>query len=332
MTTTEVKTDRRGALRSVGAQLARIIGSTVITLWVLSLITFFGTNLRSPEGRAMAALGHEASAAQIQAFIVENGLSDPVILRYLKWLGDFVVGNSGTSIVSGIPINDLVMPRVMPSLTLALLGLAFSVIIGVLMGIYMARRIGSKSDNLLFTTSTTLTALPEFVVGIILIFVFANLFKWLPVNSSNPFSLEPFPLAAFVLPVLTLSTAVVPYVARMTRAAVSESLRTEAIKSAYLRGIPTARVTYRYAVRMSAIPMLGSVAIASTYLFGSVLVVEQVFGFPGLGQLTVAAVSQGDISLVQACAMTIGVLIVVFNIAIETLAIEFNPRLKTKGK
>lgn len=312
--------------------LLRIVFTAVITVAVLTLITFFGTNLRSPEKSAIAALGHEANQAQIDAYIAENRLDEPVLVRYFDWISGVLHGDLGVSSVSGIGVSELLGERFVLTLNLAAMALAFSLVIAVPLGMYMARRMGSTIDTGLMTGSVALAALPEFVVGILLAYFLAAQLGWFPITSSGLVVGDTSPLASYVLPVLTLSSSVIPYIARLTRAGMRDALDTEAVRSATLRGLPASRVQVNHALRLAAVPIISSVAISTTYLLGSVLVVEQVFGFPGLGQLTVSAVSQGDTPVLQACALVLGAMIVTLNLIFEVLALQFNPKMKVASR
>lgn len=316
---------RAGALMSV---LAKLGASAVVTVAVLTLITFFGTNLRPPEKAAVAALGHEASPEQIDGYIAANGLDRPVLSRYLDWISGVLQGDLGVSSTSRLPVVELIGERFAATVTLAAVALLLSLAVALPLGMYMARRAGTATDTALMTGSVALTAIPEFVIGILLAYFLAAKLGWFPINSSGLLVGGGSRTAAYVLPAVTLATSVFPYVARMTRASMRDALNTEAVRSATLRGLSLRRVRINHALRLAAVPIVGTVAISTTYLLGSVLVVEQVFGFPGLGQLTVSAVSQGDVPVLQGCALVIGTMIVVLNLVFEAISLQLNPKVK----
>lgn len=322
------------AYRSAAAlrRFARLVVSAVITVAVLTLITFFGTNLRSPEEAATAALGHEASQSQVDAYIAQQGLDRPMLVRYGDWIAGVLRGDLGVSATSGVPVSEMIGERLGATVALAATALLLSLVIALPLGMFMARRAGSMADTAVMTASVAVTAIPEFVVGILFAYVFAAQLGWFPINSSALVVGQGSAAAAYVLPALTLATSVTPYLARMARAGMRDALATEAVRSATLRGLSDRRVQVNHALRLAAAPIISSVVISTTYLLGSVLVVEQVFGFPGLGQLTVSAVSQGDTPLLQGCALVLGTMIVTLNLLFEALALQFNPKVKAANR
>lgn len=308
----------------------RILVTAVLTLLAISVLIFVAGTFKSPEDVARAALGRDAAPEALQAYAQERGLTDPLPVRYVRWLGDFSRGDLGLSLVNDEPVADAVIPRFRNTLILALVALVVAVPVSIGLGAFMARRRGSPIDLTLLFTTVVLAALPEFVLGIALIMIFAVQLGWFPVDSTAvTFGTPAEVAAAYVLPTLTLVLAMVPHISRIARASASESLDAPYVASATLRGLHPNRVMWDHAMRNAAVPMVNAVALNVVYLLGGVIVVEQVFAFPGIGQLLVEAIGNGDATMVLAIAVILGAMFIIISLIADLLAIYFNPRLRS---
>jgi peptide/nickel transport system permease protein len=193
----------------------------------------------------------------------------------------------------------------------------------------MARRWSSPQDISLGFLLVVINAMPEFVIGIALLIIFTIVLKLLPPDSSGlAFGGIVSPVSAYVLPVLTLVVVSIPYIARVTRAAAREALAAPYTRSAVLRGLGKRAVIWDHAMRSAAPAVVNAVAINAVYLIGGVIVVENLFSFPGLGQGLVTAISNSDVVTVEAIALLMGALFIAINLFADMLVIYFNPRLK----
>jgi peptide/nickel transport system permease protein len=317
----------RGArLRTIAKQ----VGAALLTLFVISIVTFAATNVKSPEEIARNALGRETTEAQLQAYLKDRGLDRPVHERYVDWLGGFVQGDWGTSAVTNRPVSDDVIEPFKLTLALAVVSLLVALPISVLIAVFMARRAGSAADFGLLMGTVVLAALPEFVVGIGLLMLFAVALGWLPVDSTGLTFATTFPekAKAYVLPALTLVIAMVPYIVRIGRAAAREALAAPYVQAALLRGLSRRSITWDHAMRNAAVPMVNAVAINIVYLLSGVIVVENVFAFPGIGKALIDAIQNGDTIAVQAIALVMGAMFIVISLVADFLVVYFNPRLK----
>ena len=308
----------------------RQLGVALLTLLVISIVTFAATNYKSPEDIARQALGREAAKVQLDAYLKEHGLDRPIYERYASWLGDFVRGDFGTSVVTERPVREDITPRFKRTFLLSLVALAVALPVSVALGVFMARRIGRWSDFTLLIGTVILAAMPEFVVGIGLLMLFAVQLGWLPVDSSAISFGTPIEQAkAYVLPALTLVLAMVPHIARIARVSAREAFGAPFVQAAVLRGLSRRRVTWDHGMRNAAVPLVSAVAINIVYLLSGVIVVENVFAFPGIGQALVQAIGGGDVITVQAIAIVMGAMFIAISFAADLLAIYFNPRLRT---
>jgi peptide/nickel transport system permease protein len=306
------------------------VGSALLTLLVISIVTFAATNVKSPEEVARNALGRETTEEQLQAYLEERGLDRPIYVRYVDWLADFVRGDWGVSAVTNRSVRDDIVPRFEKTLLLSLVSLLVALPVSVAIAVFMARRVNSAIDFFLLMATVVVAALPEFVVGIGLLMLFAVTLGWLPVDSTGlAFAADLGSQAkAYVLPALTLVLAMVPYIVRIGRAAAREALAAPYVQAALLRGLSRRSITWDHAMRNAAVPLVNAVAINIVYLLSGVIVVENVFAFPGIGQLLVQAIGGGDTIMVQAIALVMGAMFILISLAADFLVVYFNPRLK----
>ncbi|MDQ3858400.1 MAG: ABC transporter permease, partial [Actinomycetota bacterium] len=310
--------------------IAKQVASALLTLLVISIVTFAATNVKSPEDVARNALGRETTEEQLQAYLHERGLDRPIYERYASWLADFVRGDWGVSAVTNRSVRADIVPRFEKTLILSLVALLVALPVSVVIAVFMARRVGSATDFALLMGTVVVAALPEFVVGIGLLMLFAVTLGWLPVDSTGLAFASSFgeQAKAYVLPALTLVLAMVPYIVRIGRAAAREALAAPYVQAALLRGLPRRSITWDHAMRNAAVPLVNAVAINIVYLLSGVIVVENVFAFPGIGQLLVQAIASGDTTMVQSIALVMGAMFILISLAADFLVVYFNPRLK----
>lgn len=320
---------RRHAHPRAGAALQQVLWA-LLTLFLISLITFFGTSLRSPQELAKISLGRNISATQVEAFIRTHDLDKPIVERYAIWLSRAVRGDFGTSLLNEDSVGQQVGPRALRTLILSLATMILAVPIGIGLGVLTARRWGGRTDFSVNVGAIVLSAFPEFVVGLILLWILAVVLGWLPVDSGSGILFGSFSsqVRAYALPTLTLVAASVPFILRNTRVAAHEALVAPYTRAAVLRGLPRRHVVWGHAMRNAASPITNAVAINLIYLLGGVIVVENLFGFPGLGQGLVAAVGNGDSTMVQAIALLMGAMFIAISVAADVVSVFLNPRLK----
>src|SRR3989441_4155799 len=227
---------RSARLRTIGRQ----IGIGLLTLFLISVVAFGMMSVRTPDQIARKKFGNQITTVQVGAFAHTYGLDKPIYERYGKWLWHMSHGDMGTSYVTDVAVSSNVIPRFERTLILSLVSLLIALPISVAIGVFQARRVGSWSDLSLLTGSVVIAALPEFVVGIGLLFLFAVELGWLPVDSATALTFASSfgeQAKAYVLPAATLVLAIVPYIARIARGALREALGMPYTQAAALRGL-----------------------------------------------------------------------------------------------
>lgn len=322
---------RRGRRRGgVGAFVLRRVALGLLTLVIASLTVFAATQAL-PGDPARARLGKDATPASLAALREELGLERPVVQQYTDWVTGLLHGDLGTSLISSKPIWDDLDDRVQNSaflvLVAALISIPLSLIIGAYAALYRDRAFDSVSGVVLLV----LAAMPEFVVGLLLVAGFATtVFTLLPAVSIIPPGTPPYDdLSKIWLPTITLVLAVAPYVARIMRASMVEVLESEYVEMARLKGLPERTVVWRHAVPNALGPTFQVIALNLAYLAGGVIIVESVFNYPGIGIALRDAVLNRDFTTVQAVAMLIAAVYVLTNLLADIATILVTPRLRT---
>jgi len=310
--------------RLVGRRLA--VGAVI--LFVVSLLVF-GASLLLPGDAARAVLGRSASPDRLAVVRAQMHLDDPAPQRYLAWASDLVTGDLGNSTVSQEPVIELIAGRSGNSLLLMAIAALVATPLSLLLGSWSALRRDQLADHATALGTLVLASLPEFVVGIALIYVFATgLLQWFPpvVSTTMPVLEQP---SVLVLPVATLVLAVAPYITRMMRATMLEVLDSDFVHQARLNGIPERSVLWRHAVPNAIGPVAQVIGLQLAYLAGGIVLVEFLFAYPGIGQGIVEAVNARDIPTLQALIMLIAAFYVLVNLLADVVGVLTNPRLRT---
>jgi peptide/nickel transport system permease protein len=314
----------------IARTLARRILLGAITLFLVSVIVFAATQVL-PGDAARAVLGRTATPARLVALRLLLHLDRPAVSQYWIWLTGLLSGRPGTSLANGEPVWSLVEPRVLNSLFLLTVVAVVGVPLSLALGIVAALRRDRWFDHVSSTVSLAAAALPEFVIAVGLVILLATVvFHVLPPVSlvppgthvwSNPRNI--------VLPALTLMIAIVPYIYRMMRGSMIEALESEYVEMAKLKGVSQRSLLLLHAFPNAVAPTVQAVALTFAYLAGGVVVVEYVFGFPGIGQGLVNAVNARDIPVIQFTVVLLAGFYVVVNILADLIAVLVTPRLRT---
>lgn len=308
--------------------ILRRIGFILLTLFLASIIIFAATQLL-PGDVAQVMLGKFATEEALQNLREELGLNRPAYVQYFDWLGNFITGDWGESMLSRQPVRPLIMARLRNSAMLAMVALLFYVPIGIIFGVIAALRREKPLDQIISGFSMAFVGLPEFVTGLLLISAFALGIAILPANSSiapGTTFREAFP--SLILPAITVSLTGLGYITRMTRASTIDVLETDYVRAADLKGLPNRRVLSRHVLRNSLLPTITVVAFGIGYLIGGLIIAESVFGYPGLGRLIVYGIQRRDVVLIQASSMIVVTVFSISNLAADILYSVLNPRIR----
>lgn len=308
--------------------LFRRLAIAVSILLAVSLLVFIGCQVL-PGDMAEVSLGQFATPESVAALREQLGLGRPASIRYLEWLGGILRGDWGLSLMTRVPVSQLLSERLANTalLTAATAVIAFPV--AVLLGLFMALKPRSWFDRGASLVVLGLAAMPEFLIGTALVIIFAVNLRWLPaVSYTGTGDLGNF-VRGLALPVATLVLVVVAQIARMTRATILNIQEASFIEMARLKGLSKRRVVFYHALINVAGPLANIIALNLAYLVSGIVVVETIFAYPGLARLMIDAVSARDLPVIQACAMVFCAAYVLLMALSDILAVVFNPRLRT---
>jgi peptide/nickel transport system permease protein len=312
----------------VTAYIVRRLLATIPVMVVVALFVFLLLHL-TPGDPAAVIAGDEASPAEIAGVRHKLGLDRPIWEQFGIYVGNLTRGDLGTSIFSGLPVLTLVKQRLEPSLVLAVSTLVLAILLAVPMGVLAAWKARSWIDRVVMGFSVLGFAVPVFLIGYLLIYVFAIELKWLPVQGYRPLSQGIEQTArSILLPAIALSMVYMALIARMTRASMLEVLSEDYIRTAHSKGVATLVVLLRHALKNAAVPIVTVIGIGLTLLISGVVITETVFNIPGLGRLTVDAILKRDYPIIQGLIILFAGAKVLVNLLIDISYVFFDPRIR----
>ena len=307
--------------------LKRIL-ATIPVMVIVAIFVFLLLRLTPGDPAAILA-GDAATPAQLERIRDSLGLNDPLLVQFGTWMGQLLRGDLGTSLLSNTSVAGMIGDRLGPTLNIALMTIVISVALAVPMGVIAAWRHRSWVDFLVMSFSVLGFSVPVFVIGYILIQIFAIDLKWVPVQGykSPTDGIGPF-FSRAIMPSLTLATIYIALIARMTRASMLEVLGEDYIRTARAKGVRENVVLFRHALRNAAVPILTIIGTGFALLISGVVVTESVFNIPGIGRLTVDAILARDYPVIQAMILLTAGIYVTVNLLIDISYSFFDPRIR----
>jgi peptide/nickel transport system permease protein len=308
------------ALRRI---LATIPVMLVVAIVVFSLLYF------SPGDPAAILAGEQASLEEIAELRNRLGLDEPFIVRFGGWFFGLLRGDLGQSMFFGRPVLDLILQRIEPTVGLTLCALVFAVVLALPLGIVAAWRAGRAADRLAMGFAVLGFSLPVFVLGYLLILLFATHLRWFPVQGYTPIAegLLPF-LRHMMLPAATLGLVYAALIARITRTAMLEVLGQDYMRTARAKGLGLLPILLRHALKNAAVPIVTVIGIGFALLISGVVVTETVFNIPGIGRLTVDAILRRDYPVIQGVVLVFSAVYVLVNLVVDLSYGLLDPRIR----
>lgn len=322
--------------------IVRRLLQAVVVLLLVALVAF--TIFRFIGDPVESLLGQEATVADRQALIERMGLEDPIPVQYLRFVGNAIQGDFGVSYRTAEPVSELIAERLPATLELALISALFAVVVGTLLGIYTAIFRRGFLANLIMSSSLIGVSLPTFLIGVLLIWVFAVELGWLPsfgrgetvqIGFWSTGLLTVSGLKSLILPAITLGLYQMTLIMRLVRSEMLEVLRQDYIRFARARGLPERVVYFRHALKNTLIPVITVAGLQLGAIVAFAIITETVFQWPGVGLMFINAVHFVDIPVMSAYLLLVGTVFVVINLIVDLLYLAIDPRLRDgqlKGK
>jgi len=308
--------------------LVRRVLAAIPVMGVVALFVFLLLRL-TPGDPAAVLAGDNATPAQLERIRASLGLNEPLYIQFFTWINRLLHGDLGVSLISNVPVLRMIGQRVEPSITIAVSTIILSVLIAVPLGVIAAYKHGTIIDRFVMGLSVLGFSVPVFVIGYVLIQIFAIDLRWLPVQGFRSVTTGFLPfLERIILPTLTLSFIYVALIARMTRAAMLDVMGEDYIRTARAKGIGEIAVLLRHGLRNAAIPVITVIGTGFALLISGVVVTESVFNLPGIGRLTVDAVLARDYPVIQAMILLTSLIYVTVNLLIDVAYIVLDPRIR----
>ncbi len=308
--------------------LVRRVLSIIPVMLIVSAFVFLLIHI-TPGDPASYMLGSSATPAQVRALRIELGLNQPMYKQFLVWFGAAIHGNLGESIFMGIPVTLAIWQRLQPTFLLTLLAVVFEILIGVPAGIVAASRRNTWVDQTVMVLSLLGLSMPSFWLGLNLILFFGVDLRILPVAGYITLARSPWgAFRSLLMPAFSLGFINAALVARMTRSSTLDVLSQDFVRTARAKGLAGPRVLWRHAFRNALLPVLTAVGNSFALLLGGLVVTEQVFAIPGVGQLVINAVNERDYPVIQGALLYIVTLYVIINIVVDLVYAVADPRIR----
>lgn len=308
-----------------------IIGRILAAIPVMGFVALFVFLLLrlTPGDPAAIIAGDTATPEQLDRIRENLGLNEALHIQFFTWIGNLLQGDFGKSVLSGKPVFEMIMGRLDPTLSLALTTIVLSIVIAVPLGVIAAWKQGTLIDRFVMAISVLGFSVPIFVIGYVMISIFAMELRWFPVQGFKSITEGVGPFAErIVLPTVTLTLLYIALIARITRTSMLEILGEDYVRTAYAKGLTERRVLMRHALRNCAVPIVTVIGIGFALIISGVVVTESVFNLPGIGRLTVDAVLARDYPVIQAVILLASLVYVVINLIIDIIYVILDPRIR----
>ena len=302
--------------------------SVILTLLLISAITFGVTNIL-PGDVAMMIMGTQSNPEALAGLRESLHLNDPLIVQYGRWIGGMATGDWGTSLIFKKPIAELLAQKIMASALLVVMSMTVALVCAVPLGVWAAVHRDRWQDTASSGAALLGVSLPDFFWGIVMILVFARGLGWLP-SSGFADPTENFWLAVrhALLPSLALGLGLMAHLTRMTRSTMTAILNQEFIRVARAKGLSERTVVWRYGLANAIGPVMTIAGLQIGYLFGSIIVMESLFNFTGMGWLTYQGLLNRDVPLIQASVFVIAAVVMLTNLVVDLLYLVIDPRIR----
>ncbi|MBR4356629.1 MAG: ABC transporter permease [Butyrivibrio sp.] len=301
--------------------------SMIITLVVVSLCVFLAFSI-IPGDPALKKLGTEASPELIAQTREQMGLNDPVIVRYFRWFGAFLQGDMGKSYNYSVPVAGMILNKIPITLTMAIMSFLLTIVVSIPMGIITAKHEGGILDRVVTVINQVIMAVPPFFSGILITFIFGMIFKLFKPGGFISYS-EDFAgfVGYLIFPSIAVALPKIAMTVKMLRGSVIDEAKKDYTRTAYSRGNNTNGVLYRHVLKNALIPVITFLGMLLADMIAGSIVIEQVFGIPGISRILLTSISNRDYPVVEAIIMGIAMIVIVTNLLVDIIYRIVDPRI-----
>ena len=301
--------------------------SMIITLVVVSLCVFLAFSI-IPGDPALKKLGTEASPELIAQTREQMGLNDPVIVRYFRWFGAFLQGDMGKSYNYSVPVEGMILNKIPITLTMAIMSFLLTIVVSIPLGIITAKHEGGMLDRVVTVINQIIMAVPPFFSGILITFIFGMVLKLFKPGGFISYS-EDFAgfVGYLIFPSIAVSLPKIAMTVKMLRGSVIDEAKKDYTRTAYSRGNDTNGVLYRHVLKNALIPVITFLGMLLADMIAGSIVIEQVFGIPGISRILLTSISNRDYPVVEAIIMGIAMIVIVTNLLVDIIYRIVDPRI-----
>lgn len=304
--------------------------TAMFSLLIVGVLVFLVTE-SLPGDFCTSYLGQNATGTRLEQCRIENNLNVPLIKRFSFWSENVVKGNLGTSLKRQKPVRDVLIPRLKNTLILGAIASSMGIPLAIFFGCIAGLNAEKKTDHVISIISLFTMTVPEFVTATLLTLVFSIWLQWFPavtLISENASFTELLP--SLILPAITLSMVMIAHILRMVRSCIITVMDSSYVKMARLKGIPYRHIIFYHALPNALLPAINIIALTIAWLLGGVVIIEQVFNYPGIGNLMISAIYDRDLPVVQGIAIVLAIIYILVNLCADLMTSVLNPKLRTQ--
>lgn len=313
----------------------KYIGKKVImmaaTLFAVSFLVFLAFSIMSGDA-ATSMLGTQATPEKTEALREEMGLNDPFPIQYLRWAGNFIKGDMGTSYSYRMPVKDMVADKIPVTLTLTFLAFCMMTLLAVPLGIYTARHEGSIADRIITVVNQVIMAVPPFFAGILITFLFGRIFRLFTPGGYVSYQ-DNFPgfIGYLIFPALAIALPKAAMAVKLLKSSLLSEVEKDYVRTAFSRGNRSNQVFYKHILKNAVIPVITFLGMALADMVAGSIIIEQVFSIPGLGRILLTSISNRDYPVVEAVILCVALIVVVINLTVDIVYHAVDPRIETEA-
>ena len=301
-----------------------------VTLFAVTLFVFLAFHMISGDP-VTSMLGTQATPERAEALREELGLNDPVLVQYGRWAAGFLKGDMGTSYSYRMPVSEMILDKLPVTITMTLMAFAWMILISIPVGLYAAKHEGGMTDRIITVVNQIIMAVPPFFAGILITFVFGMIFRLFTPGGYVSYQINIGKFVGYLFfPSLAIALPKAAMAVKLLRSSVISEMKLAYVRTAYSRGNSKRSVLYRHVLKNAMIPVITFLGMALSDMIAGSIIIEQVFGIPGLGRILLTSISNRDYPVVMAVIVCIAALVLVVNMVVDVIYGLVDPRISVE--